>query len=167
MNKLIAAVLLALGVAGGWWAGGWSGRDAKEKLAEAERKGEAAAAALKEAQEKLKTDLAAQQAQFDAERAKLTEAHAKQTSSFEQTIKDNKGQIETLQKQAGAKQQQVAQLQQALKTAATPEERKRIEDQIQVVQAEQKAVEVEIDGRRCLPVPVPLAVLADWRAVKP
>ena len=55
--------------------------------------------------------------------------------------------------------------------ATTPEAKKQLDTQIQAEVVAQKAVEVEIDGRKCLPVPVPLAVLADWQgagqAVKP
>ena len=47
--------------------------------------------------------------------------------------------------------------------AATPEQRKAIDTQIQAAVVEQKAVQVEIDGRQCMPVPVPLTFLAEWK----
>lgn len=167
MQNLIYLIIMVLAGGAGWYAGGWSGRDAVAAVQEYKQKGEQAEAALKLAEVKLKDGLAAQQAKFDAERQKLGDAQLQQTKSYEATIAGNQQQIAALSKQSAGKLADIARLTKQRDDAKTPEARKAAEVQLQTVVVEQKAVQTEIDGRQCLPVPVPLAVLADWRAVQP
>jgi chromosome segregation ATPase len=167
MQNLIYLIIMALAGGAGWYAGSWKGRDAVEAVARYQKLGEDAQAALQQAKTQLQTDLAAKDAKFDAELKKLADTHAQQIQSYDAKIAGNAREISRLTQVSAAGQSRIASLVKQRDAAATPEEKKRLEAQIQTEVVAQKAVEVEIDGRKCLPVPVPLAVLADWRVVTP
>ena len=167
MQNLIYLVIMALAGGAGWYAGSWKGRDAVDALARIAQSTVQAKEALQASDAKLKTDLAAQKAQFDAERAQLDAAHAQQTTSLQATIASNSQELAKLQKTSLGKQTEIARLTHERDAAKTPDEKKLLDTQLQVVVAEQKTVQVEIDGRQCLPVPVPLVVRADWRGAAP
>lgn len=167
MQNLIYLIIMALAGGAGWWAGSWKGRDAVEAVARYQKLGEDAQAALKQAQGQLQTDLAAKDAKFDAELKKLNESHTQQLQSYDAKIAGNQAEIARLGKLSTAGQTRIAELTRQRAAATTPEQRKAIDTQLQAAVVEQKAVQVEIDGRQCLPVPVPLAVLADWKGAQP
>lgn len=167
MQNLVYLIIMVLAGGAGWYGGSWKGRDAVEALARIAQSTEQAKAALQASDAKLKADLAAQKAQFDVERAKIDADHAQQTRSFQATIASNSQAVAKLQKTSLGKQSEIARLTRERDAAKTPEEKKKFDTQLQAVVAEQKTVQVEIDGRQCLPVPVPLVVLADWRGATP
>lgn len=167
MQNLIYLIIMALAGGAGWWAGSWKGRDALEAVAKYQKLGEEAQAALQQAKTQLQTDLAAKDAKFDAEIKKLNESHTQQIQGYDARIAGNAKEIARLTQVSAAGQSRIAALVKQRDAAATPEEKKKLDAQIQTEVVAQKAVEVEIDGRKCLPVPVPLAVLADWRVVAP
>lgn len=167
MQNLIYLVIMALAGAAGWYAGSWKGRDAVEAVARYQKLGEDAEAALKQAKGQLQTDLAAKDAKFGAELKKLGETHAQQIQSYDAKIAGNQAEIARLSKASLAGQARIADLTRRRDAATTPEEKKKLDTQLQAEVVVQKAVEVEITGRQCLPVQVPLAVLADWQGAKP
>jgi len=167
MQNLIYLVIMALAGAAGWYAGSWKGRDAVEAVARYQKLGEDAEAALKQAKGQLQTELAAKDAKFDAELKKLGETHAQQIQSYDTKIAGNQAEIARLSKASVAGQARIADLTRRRDAAATPEAKKKLDTQLQAEVVVQKAVEVEITGRQCLSVQVPLAVLADWQGVKP
>lgn len=167
MQNLIYLVIMALAGAGGWYAGSWKGRDAVDALARIEQSTGQAKAALVQSEAKLVADLAAQKAKFDADRSQLDEAHAKQTQSLQATIASNSQDVAKLQKTSQGRLADIARLTRERDAAKTPDDKKKLDTQLAAVVAEQKTVQVEIDGRQCLPVPVPLVVLADWRGAAP
>jgi len=167
MQNLIYLVIMALAGAAGWYAGSWKGRDAVEAVARYQKLGEDAEAALKQAKGQLQTDLAAKDAKFDADLKKLKDDHQQQLQTYDAKIAGNQAEISRLSKASLAGQARIADLTRQRDAAATPEQRKAIDTQLQAAVAAQKTVQVEIDGRQCLPVPVPLAVLADWRGAQP
>lgn len=167
MQNLVYLILIVLSAGAGWYGGSWQGRDAVQAVAKYQKLGEDAQAALVQAKTQLQTDLAAKDAKFDAEIQKLTATHSQQVQSYDAKIAGNAQEISRLSRLSAAGQTRIATLIQQRESAATPDEKKKLETQIQAEVVAQKAVEVEIDGRKCLPVPVPLAVLADWQAVKP
>ena len=165
MQNLIYLIIMALAGGAGWYAGSWKGRDAVEAVAKYQRLGEDAEAALKQVKTQLQTDLAAKDAKFDAELKKLNDSHSQQIQSYDAKIAGNQAEITRLGKLSATGQARIADLTRRRDAAATVEEKKKFDTQIQAEVVAQKAVEVEIDGRKCLPVPVPLAVLADWQSV--
>lgn len=167
MQNLIYLLVMALAGGAGWYAGSWKGRDAVEAVARYQKLGEEAQAALQQAQTRLQTDLAAKDAKFDAEMKKLADTHAQQLQGYDAKIAGNQAEIARLSRLSSAGQARIAQLTQQRDAAATPEQRRAIDTQLQAEVVAQKAVQVEIDGRQCLAVPVPLAVLADWRGAQP
>ncbi|MES2719115.1 MAG: hypothetical protein V4795_25365 [Pseudomonadota bacterium] len=167
MQNLIYLIIMALAGGAGWYAGSWKGRDAVEAVAKYQKLGEEAQAALQQAKTQLQTDLAAKDAKFDAELKQLTDSHAQQIQTYDLKIAGNAKEITRLSQVSAAGQTRIASLVKQRDAAATPEAKKQLDAQIQTAVVAQQAVEVEIDGRKCLPVPVPLAVLADWHGVKP
>jgi hypothetical protein len=163
MQNLIYLIIMALAGGVGWYAGGWKGRDAVEAVARYKALGEKAEATLKEVKAQLGTDLAAKDARFDAEIKKLAETHTQQIQSYDAKIAGNAREIARLSQARVVGQARIAGLMKQRDAATTPEARKQLDTQIQTEVAAQKAVAVEIEGRQCLPVPVPLAVLADWQ----
>lgn len=166
MQNLIDLIIMALAAGAGWYAVSWKGRDAVEAVARYQKLGEDAQAALQQAKTQLQTDLATKDATFDAELKKLTASHAQQIQSYDAKIAGNAQEIARLTQVSAAGQARIAGLVKQRDAAATPVEKKKLDTQIQAEVVAQKAVGVEIDGRRCLPVPVPLAVLADWQAAQ-
>lgn len=162
MQNLIYLVIMALAGGAGWWAGSWKGRDAVEAVARYQKLGEDAQAALDKAKTQLASDLAAKDAKFDAELKKLAETHAQQLQSYDAKLAGNQAEIARLNGLSKAGQTRIAELRARLATAATPKEREVIATQIQAAVVEQKAVQVEIDGRQCMAVPVPQTFLAEW-----
>jgi len=167
MQNLIYLIIMVLAGGAGWYGGSWKGRDAVQAVARYQKLGEEAQAALQQAKGQLQKDLADKDAKFDAEIKKLNESHTQQIQSFDAKIAGNTKEIARLTQVSAAGQSRIAGLVKQRDAAATPEEKKKLDTQIQAEVVAQKAVEVEIDGRKCLPVPVPLAVLAEWQAVKP
>lgn len=171
MQNLIYLIIMALAGGAGWYGGSWKGRDAVEAVARYKDLGEKAEATLKQVKAQLGTDLAAKDAKFDAEIKKLAETHTQQIQSYDTKIAGNAKEIARLSQVSVAGQARITGLMKQRDAATTPEAKKQLDTQIQAEVVAQKAVEVEIDGRKCLPVPVPLAVLADWQgagqAVKP
>lgn len=163
MQNLIYLIIMALAGGAGWWAGSWKGRDAVEAVARYQKLGEEAQAALTQAKTQLATDLAAKDAKFDAELKKLGEAHAQQLQSYDSKLAGNQAEITRLSGLSKAGQTRIAELRASLATATTPKERETINTQIQAAVQAQTAVQVEIDGRQCMPVPVPLTFLAEWK----
>ena len=163
MQNLIYLIIMALAGGAGWYAGSWKGRDAVEAVARYKDLGEKAEATLNQVKAQLGTDLAAKDAKFDAEIKKLAETHTQQIQSYDAKIAGNAKEINRLSQASVAGQARIAGLMKQRDAASTPEAKKQFDTQIQTEVAAQKAVEVEIDGRKCLPVPVPLAVLADWQ----
>lgn len=166
MQNLIYLIIMALAGGAGWYAGSWKGRDAVEAVARYQKLGEDAQAALQQAKTQLQTDLSAKDAKFDAELKKLAESHAQQIQSYDAKIAGNAKEIARLSQVSAAGQARIAGLVKLRDAATTPEEKKKLDVQIQAAVATQQTVEVEIDGRKCLPVPVPLAVLADWQGLQ-
>lgn len=164
MQNLIYLILMVLAGGAGWYAGSWKGRDAVEAVARYQKIGEEAQAALAQAKTQLATDLAAKDAKLDAELKKLADTHARQLQGYDAKLAGNQAEIARLSKAGTAGQARIAELTKQRDAAATPQERKALDSQLQVAVAEQKAVQTEIDGRLCMPVPVPLAFLADWKA---
>jgi hypothetical protein len=167
MQNLIYLIIMALAGGAGWYAGGWKGREAIEAVARYQKLGEEAQAALVQVKAQLQTDLAAKDARFDAEIQKLTATHTRQIQSYDAKIAGNAQEISRLTRLSAAGQARIAGLLKQRDAAATPEQKKLLDTQIQAEVVSQQAVAVEIDGRKCLPVPVPLAVLAEWQAVTP
>ncbi len=163
MQNLIYLIIMALAGGAGWWAGSWKGRDAVEAVARYQKLGEEAQAELAKAKTQLATDLAAKDAKFDAELKKLAETHAQQLQSYDAKLAGNQAEISRLSGLSKAGQTRIAELTKQRDAATTPEQRKAIDTQIQAAVVEQKAVQVEIDGRVCMAVPVPPTFLAEWK----
>lgn len=162
MQNLIYLIIIALAGGAGWWAGSWKGRDALEAVAQYKKLGEDAQAELTRAKGQLATDLAAKEASFQAELKQLAQTHAQQLQSYDSKLAGNQAEIARLSKASSAGQARIAALTRQRDAAATPAERKALETQIQAAVVEQKAVQVEIDGRQCMTVPVPQVFLAEW-----
>ena len=167
MQNLIYLIIMVLAGGAGWYAGSWKGRDAEQAVAKYQKLGDDAQAALQQAKAQLQTGLAAKDASFDAELKKLNATHAQQIQSYDSKIAGNQAEITRLGKLGAVGQTRIAELSKRRDAATTPAERKALDTQLQAAVVAQQVVQVEIDGRTCLPVPVPLAVLADWQAVKP
>jgi hypothetical protein len=162
MQNLIYLIIMALAGGAGWWAGSWKGRDAVEAVARYQKLGEEAQTALNQAKTQLATDLAAKEAGFQAELKKLAETHAQQLQSFDSKLAGNQAEIVRLSRLSSAGQARIAALTKQRDTAPTPAERQVFDTQLKAEVAEQTTRQVEIDGRQCMAVPVPLAFLADW-----
>jgi chromosome segregation ATPase len=164
MQNLVYLILMAVAGGAGWYIGSWKGRDAIEAVAQYQKIGDEAQAALTQAKTQLAADLAAKDAKFDAELKQLTETHTRQLQGYDAKLAGNQAEIARLSKVSSAGQTRIAELTKQRDAAATPQQRAALDTQLQAAVAEQKAVQVEIDGRQCMPVPVPLAFLADWKA---
>lgn len=164
MQNLIYLIIMALAGGAGWYIGSWKGRDAVEAVARYQKIGEEAQAALAQAKTQLANDLAAKDAKFDAEMKKLAETHAQQLQGYDAKVAGNQAEIARLSKVSSAGQARIAELQKQRDAATTQQQRDALDAQIKTAEATQKAVEVEITGRGCMPVAVPLAFLADWKA---
>jgi hypothetical protein len=135
-----------------------------EAVARYNELGEKAEATRKEVKAQLGTDMAAKDAKFDAEIKKLADTHTLQIQTYDAKIAGNAKEIARLSQVSVAGQARIAGLMKQRDAATTPGAKKQLDTQIQTEVVARKAVEVEIDGGKCLPVPVPLVVLADWQA---
>ncbi len=167
MQNLIYLIIMVLAGGAGWMAGSWSGKADRETLAKIEKSTVDAKAAFDKTEAGLRADLASQRSQAEAERQKLAADHAEQTAGFKALIAGNTAEITRLKRTSADKESQIKGLIVERDAAKTPEARKVIEDKIKVVEADRTAVVTEINGRECLPVPVPLPVLVKWRGGQP
>ena len=163
MQNLIYLILIALAGGAGWWAGGWKGRDALEAVAQYKKLGEDAQAELARTKGQLATDLAAKEASFQAELQQLAQTHAQQLQRYDGQLAGNQAEIARLAKASSAGQARIAELARQRDGAVTQAERLAIETKIRAAVAEQNAVQVEIDGRQCMAVPVPQVFLTEWQ----
>jgi len=167
MQNLIYLIIMVLAGGVGWMAGSWSGKTDRETLAKIEKSTVDAKAAFDKTEASLRADLASQRSQAEAERDKLAAAHAEQTAGLKTLVSGNASEIQRLKRASADKQTQITGLMAERAAAKTPEARQSIDDKIQVVAGARAAEVVEISGRECLPVPVPLPVLAQWRGSQP
>jgi hypothetical protein len=82
--------------------------------------------------------------------------------SYDAKLAGNQAEITRLSGLSKAGQTRITELRARLATATTPKEREVIGTQIQAAVQAQQVVQVEIDGRQCMAVPVPQTYLADW-----
>jgi hypothetical protein len=167
MQNLIYLIIMVLAGGAGWMAGSWSGKADHEALAKVEKSTADAKAAFEKTEAGLRADLASQRSQAEAERQKLAADHAAQTAGFKALIAGNGTEIDRLKRSSADKAGQIKGLMVERDAAKTPEARKVIDDKIKVVEADRSVVVAEISGRECLPVAVPLPVLAPWRGGQP
>ncbi len=163
MQNLVYLIIMVLAGGAGWWGGSWKGREAVQAVAEYKQKGEQAEAALAQAKTQLATDLAAKDAKFDAELKKLSETHAQQLQSYDSKLAGNKAEIARLSGLSKTGQARIAELTKQRTAAISADQVKAIDNQIQAVVKEQQTVQVEIDGRQCMAVPVPKVFLSEWQ----
>jgi len=167
MQNLIYLIIMVLAGGAGWMAGGWSGKADREALAKIEKSTIEAKAAFDKTEASLRADLASQRSQAEAERQKLAADHAEQTAGFKALVAGNTAEIARLKRTSADKESQIKGLRVDLEQAPTPEARKALEDRIKALEADRTTLVTEINGRECLPVQVPLPVLAKWRGGQP
>lgn len=167
MRNLVLLIVMLLAGGAGWYGGSWSGRSAKEALARAEEAGKQSQAAHEQAVSDLKAKLASQSADFERDKRKLNDDHAKQTSDFNALIASSKSRIDELSKARSGTQAEIQRLKASLATAATPQQRQSIEAEIVHQEGVEQKQDTQIVGQQCLAVPVPLEVLASWRGSAP
>ncbi len=167
MQNLIYLIIMVLAGGAGWTVGSWSGKADREALAKVEKLTIGAKAAFDKTEAGLRADLASQRDLAEAQRQKLAADHAEQTAGFQALIAGNASEITRLKRTSADKEGQIKGLMVERDAAKTPEARKVIEEKIRVVEVARAAEVTEISGRECLPVPVPLPMLAKWRGGQP
>ena len=163
MRNLVLLIVLLLGGAAGWTAGGWSGKTAKADLARAEETGKAAAAAHTAEVDALKASLAGLNADFVRDKKKLEDDHSRQSSEANALIASSQSRIAELGKARTGSQTALQSLRTALAAAKTPQEQKEITERIVVKEVEVQRQDGQIAGETCLAAPVPDRLLAAWR----
>ncbi len=165
MRNLVLLIVLLLGGAAGWTAGGWSGRTARADLARAEETGKAAAAAHAAEADTLKAKLASLSTDFERDKKKLEDEHNRQSSEASALIASSQSRIAELSKARSGSQTDLQRLRSELAAAKTPQEQKAITERIVVKQVEVQRQDGQIAGETCLAAPVPDRLLATWRGV--
>lgn len=163
MRNLVLLIVLLLGGAAGWTAGGWSGRDARAALARAEETGKAAAAAHAAEAAALKARLASLAADFERDKSKLESDHARQSSEASALIASSQSRIAELGKARSGSQTALQSLRAELAAAKTPQDKQAITERIVIKEVEVQRQDSQIAGETCLAVPVPEHLLASWR----
>ncbi len=163
MRNLVLLIVLLLGGAAGWYAGGWSGKDAKAALARAEETGKAAAAAHTAEADTLKAKLVSLGAEFERDKKKLEGEHSRQRSEASALIASSQSRIAELGKARSGSQATLQSLRAELANAKTPQDKQAITERIVIKEVEVQRQDTQIAGETCLAVPVPERLLATWR----
>jgi hypothetical protein len=167
VRNLVLLVVALLSAAAGWWGGSWSGRSAQEALAKVKQAGEQAEADRAKVQQQVDGQIAALKAGYEKDLAALAEQHTARTTQMDAAIAGKDKRLAELAQAQTDKQARIRQLDAALATARTPQERQQIQVQIAQTQQEAKVVVAEADGIKCQSAQVPPALLAAWRGVTP
>ena len=167
MRSLVLLVAMVLAAGAGWWGGSWSGRSAKEGLARAEKAGELLKAEHEKSSAALKAKVDLLTADFDRDKQALAADHARQTGALNAVIAGSKNQVAAIDQARKGTQAELARLQAALATANTLQEKQTLQTAIAAQQQVETKQTTQIAGLQCIDVPVPTAVLAQWRGVQP
>ena len=163
MRNLVLLIVLLLGGAAGWYAGGWSGKDARAALARAEETGKSAAAAHTAEADALKAKLASLGADFERDKKQLEDAHNRQRSEADALIASSQSRIADLGKARTGSQTELQRLRTELAAAKTPQDRQVIAERIVIKEVEVQRQDNQIAGETCLAAPVPERLLVTWR----
>lgn len=164
MRNLVLLIVMVLAGGAGWWAGSWSGRDAKQALAKAAELGEQAKKAHAEETQALKARLDGIGAELEArQKARDTEfASAKQ--QLEGLLAGRDKTISELKRSSSGKQTRIVEIEKRVADPALPvAERNTLQAEIARLQGEVQAERTRVAGLECSKVPVPPELLAPLR----
>ena len=167
MQNLIYLIIMALAGGAGWYAGSWSGRDAKSAVAAAQVAGKE----IEGSREKIQTDLDSKiktlTLAHDAELVQLQSKFDGESAGWKTTLAARDDRIKTLNGSAKTFRQQADDLSGQLAAAKSPEESKALKARIAELETKANKAEVESAGVVCSKQTVPDDMLAALRGVAP
>ena len=167
MTNLIILIVMLLAGAGGWYAGSWSGRDAKEALALAQKAGVEAKTVRETIQTDLNRKIEVLTSEHDAAVRQIQTKFDGETANWQSLLAARDGKISALNQVASGARSQVALLNDRLAKAADPKERAALAQEINALKAQAVKAEVESAGNVCSMQRVPDEMLASLRGATP
>jgi len=161
MKYLVLLIIMALSGAAGWYGGSWRGRDAIQALEKEKEMAKQATAARDKVEGELKQSLAKLSADYQQGQAQRDAEHAKARSDLTAALAGRDKTIAELGRARDGRQAEIARLkQQADQAGTTPEERQRLQAEIDRLKRDVADKETQIAGFECSKVPVPAPLLA-------
>lgn len=166
MKYLVLLIIMALSGAAGWYGGSWRGRDAIQALAKEKAMAEQAVAARDKVEGELKQNLAKLTADYQQGQAQRDAEHAKARSDLTVALASRDKTIADLGRVRDTRQSEIARLkQQAELVGTSPEERLRLQAEIDRLKRDVADKETQIAGFECSKVPVPGPLLAPLQGI--
>lgn len=163
MQNLVYLIIIALAGGAGWYAGSWSGKDAKLALEAAQKAGEQIKVSRDKIQGELDTKIKALTTSHDTQVQQIRSKFDSESAEWKTLLAGRDARIVTLNSSAKTFRQQADDLTRQLGSAKSPEESNALKARIAALEGQAKTVEVEIKGVECSAQPVPRDMLAKLR----
>lgn len=164
MRNLVLLIVMVLAGGAGWWAGSWSGRDAKAALAKAQEIGEQAQKAHADETQALKKQLESIGSEFEAKQKARDAEFATAKGALDTALAGRDKTIADLQRSSGSKQTRIVEIEKRVADPSLPlAERNALQADIDRLKAEVSAERARVAGLECSKVPVPAELLAPLR----
>jgi len=160
MKYLVLLIIMALSGAAGWYGGSWRGRDAIQALEKAQAMAKEAVAERDKREGELKQTLAQRTAEYQQGQAQRDADHAKVRGDLTAALAGRDKTIADLGRARDSRQAEIARLKaQSEQVGTTPEEKLRLQAEIDRLKRDVADKETQIAGFECSKVPVPEKLL--------
>lgn len=167
MQNLIYLIIMALAGGAGWYAGSWSGGNAKKTVAAAQVAGREIEGSRQQIQTDLDSKILTLTRTHDAELVQLRSKFDSDSAAWTVTLAARDERIKALNGSAKSFRQQADDLSGQLATAKSPEQSNALKSRIAELEGKAKKAEVESVGVVCSEQTVPDDMLAALRGEAP
>lgn len=167
MQNLIYLIIIALAGGAGWYAGSWSGKDAKQALEAAQKAGEEIKVSRDKIQGELDSKIKTLTTTHDTQLQQIRSKFDTESAEWKTLLASRDARIVTLNSSAKSFRQQADDLARQMGSAKSPEESNALKARIAALEGQAKSAEVEIKGVECSAQPVPNDMLAKLRGEAP
>ena len=167
MQNLVYLIIIALAGGAGWYAGSWSGKDAKQALEAAQKAGEEIKVSRDKIQGELDNKILALTTTHDTQVQQIRSKFDSESAEWKTLLASRDARIVALNSSAKSFRQQADELTRQLGSAKSPEESYALKARIAALEGQAKLAEVEIKGVECSAQSVPNDMLAKLRGEAP
>ncbi len=160
MQNLIYLLIMALAGGAGWYGGSWRGRDAINALQQAKVVGQQAIVERDKLQAELQQTVTRLTSEFQQGQQARDAAHAQQASQLNAALASRDKKIVELGRSRDGKQADIVRIQAQINSSSTaPDERQRLQAEVNRLSQEVRDKETQIAGFECTKVAVPAELL--------
>ena len=167
MQNLVYLIIMALAGGAGWYAGSWSGKDAKQALEAAQKAGEEIKVSRDKIQGELDSKILALTTSHDTQVQQIRSKFDSESVEWKTLLASRDTRIVALNSSAKTFRQQADDLTRQLGSAKSLEESNALKARIAALEGQAKRAEVEIKGVECSAQAVPNDMLAKLRGESP